>query len=188
MKKASLCFLTLILLGRAFSQDADAALPKIVGDTLFTTSGYKIAEGQELTFGKGTMPDGDFKYARISRNSLFGYTGNDQSKVNAANSLNRRFSGQHFKVVKVDKIGNKKHGYNYLAFVKVGLERIEVDADLAIESGEIVVPSEFRPKAPTNGQQISVADELMKLKKLYEDSVLTKDEYETQKKKLLEKN
>ena len=32
----------------------------------------------------------------------------------------------------------------------------------------------------------SVADEIAKLKKLYDDGILTKEEYEAQKKKLLE--
>ncbi len=41
------------------------------------------------------------------------------------------------------------------------------------------------PKRQSNSETTSVADELTKLKKLYDDGILTKDEFETQKKKLL---
>lgn len=47
----------------------------------------------------------------------------------------------------------------------------------------------FQKEMATNHRQqnISTADELAKLKKLKDDSVLTEDEYQAQKKKLLEK-
>ncbi len=195
MKKTILFFATLIIIANSYAQETERILPIIVKDTLFTTSGYKIVEGQEITFGKGTMPDGDFKYIRISRNSLMGFGGEDNTGVNSRNSINRKFSGQHFKVVKVDKVGRKKHGYNYLVFVKWGLlGKVEIDADAAIESGEIVVPTMFKPKPVQAAtivevkSQISVADELTKLKKLLDEGVLTQAEYDAQKKKLLEKN
>ena len=65
------------------------------------------------------------------------------------------------------------------------------DIDNGIAVGEIEVPEEFRPKPKAvtveAKQNISVADELTKLKKLRDDSVLTEDEYQAQKKKLLDK-
>ena len=56
---------------------------------------------------------------------------------------------------------------------------------------EIVYPEEYKPKkaeAPQQTPVISIADEILKLKKLLDDGVLTKEEFETQKKKILEKN
>lgn len=44
----------------------------------------------------------------------------------------------------------------------------------------------YKPQSnSTTNKQSSVADELTKLKKLYDDGILTKDEFEAQKKKLL---
>lgn len=45
-------------------------------------------------------------------------------------------------------------------------------------------PKEVK-KESKQGNSLSVADELTKLKKLYDDGILTKDEFEAQKKKLL---
>lgn len=192
MKQAIILFASLFLIINSQAQDIDSILPRIVKDTLFTTCGYRIVVGQEITFGNGTMPDGDFKYIRISRNSLLGYGGSDNTGANSRNSINRKFNGQHFKVINVDKVGRKKHGYNYLAFIRWGLGKVEIDADAAIEAGEIVVPNHFKIKpVPTATvievkSQISIADELTKLKNLLDDGVLTQAEFDAQKKKLLE--
>lgn len=183
----------LFLLVDVFSQDENQ-LPKIVNDSLYTTSGYKIGEKQNIKIGSGSMPDGDFKYIRINSTSLFSYHSSDgyNTASNQANSFSRRNSGLIYKVKSLDKRGNNKHGYVYYIKFNIGMIAYEVDIENAIASGEIVVPEEFRPKPKTQiveiKQQTSVADELVKLRKLYTDSVLTKDEYETQKKKLLEKN
>jgi hypothetical protein len=178
------------------SQNSDGTLPKLVDDTLFTTCGYKIAVGQEINLGTGSTPDGDFKFIR--RNSTGFGTMMTTTNSNAYNksqfSLPRNMAGHKGKVVKIVTRGNKRIGKTYEPLITFGVGRYEVDVENAIASGEIVVPEEFKPKLKTTAtiveikQQISVADELTKLKKLYDDGVLTKDEYETQKKKLLEKN
>ena len=94
--------------------------------------------------------------------------------------------------MRIDKRGTKKHGFVYYPIINVGAIRFEVDIDNAIASGELSVPDEFKPKKDLATvvvkQETSLADELAKLKKLYSDSVLTKEEYEAAKKKLLEKN
>lgn len=119
------------------------------------------------------------------------YQGNNRSGVDSANSLPSRNRGFDYKVVKIDKRGNKKHGYTYYPVINVGAIRFDIDN--AISSGELDVPENFKPKAKpllveVKGGQISVADELVKLKKLFDDGVLNKEEYEAAKKKLLEKN
>ena len=185
-----------LIFSNAFSQDNDNTLPKFVDDTLFTMSGYKIVVGQEINLGTGSTPDGDFKFIR--RNSSGFGTMMVMTDNNAYNkselSLPRTMAGHKGKVVKIVTRGNKKIGITYEPLVTFGSGRYEIDVDNAIAVGEIVVPDEFKPKPKTATtivevkQPISVADELMKLKKLYDDSVLTKDEFEAQKEKLLEKN
>jgi hypothetical protein len=67
--------------------------------------------------------------------------------------------------------------------------RYEIDPDNAIKSGELFVPDEYKPKPNVATvqvvQQTSAADELTKLNQLYKDSVITKEEFEAQKKKIL---
>ena len=176
----------------SYSQNTD--LPKIIKDTLFTSCGYKIVEDENVKIGSGSMPDGDFKYIRINSSSLFAYnsTSGNNTGTNQANSFGRGNSGHSYKVSKVEERGNKKHGYVYYIKISTGLIKYEVDVENAIASGELSVPAEFKQKPASSTvveikQQFSVADELAKLKKLYSDSVLTKEEYESQKKKILEK-
>ena len=172
------------------NSQTDSSETKLIKDTLFTKSGFKIYEKQMLKIGTGTMPDGDFKYIRIAATSLMQYTGTDRSAVNASNSLQAANKGFQYKVVRIDTYGNKKHGYQYYPIINVGATRFQIDIDNAIESGELDVPDEYKPKPKTAAvvvnQKLSVADELAKLKKLLDDGVLTKEEFEAQKKKLLD--
>ena len=196
MKKILTALTLTFIFSHTFSQNSDSTLPKLVKDTLFTTSGYKIVAGQNINLGTGSTPDGDFKFIR--RNSTGFGTMMVMTDNNAYNksqfSLPRNMAGHKGKVVKIVTRGNKKIGVTYEPLISFGSGRYEIDVDNAIASGEIIVPDEFKPKPKTTTtvvevkQQISVADELTKLKKLYDDGVLTKDEYEAQKKKLLEKN
>ena len=196
MKKAIFILLTLIFISKSYSQDNESTLPKLGGDTLFTTSGYNIVEKQDVKIGTGSMPDGDFKFIRTNSASLFAYHSNTgyNGLANQANSFPRSQSGLTYKIKRFEKRGNKKHGYVYYAVIGSGLINYEVDVENAIASGELAVPDEFKPKTKQQAvtvevkQQISVADELTKLKKLLDDGVLTQEEYDAQKKKLLEKN
>lgn len=174
------------------SQSQDSTGTRYDNDTLYTRSGFKITDNQMLKIGTGSMPDGDFKYIRISSTSFFQYQGNDayRSQKNAANSLAASTAGHQYKVVRIDKRGNKKHGFKYLPIINVGAVRYEVDIDNAIASGEIDVPEQFKAKQKPAvvvevKSGLSVADEIAKLKKLYDDSLITKEEYEAGKKKIL---
>lgn len=170
----------------------NSELPRINNDTLFTTSGFKILDGEKIKIGTGSMPDGDFRFIRTNSASLFRYysTTGYNGLANQANSLPRSQSGLTYKIKRLEKRGNKRHGYVYYAIIGSGMVNYEMDVENAISAGEIVVPDEFKPKPKTQvvevKQQISVADEIAKLKKLYDDGVLTKDEYDAQKKKLLD--
>jgi outer membrane lipoprotein-sorting protein len=73
MKKIILLLHVILLFFAAFTQNSDNTLPKLVKDTLFTTSSYKIVEGQEIKIGTGSMPDGDFKFIRRNAMSIFSY-------------------------------------------------------------------------------------------------------------------
>jgi hypothetical protein len=180
-----------IIVASVFAQNPEQ---KMVGDTLYTISGFKVTAGDKLKIGTGAMPDGDFKFIRKNAGSLFAYNSSNgyQGLANQANSFSRREAGHEYKVIRIDKRGTRKTGYVWYPIIGDGIFRYEVDIDNAIAAGEINVPSEFKPKPIGTvveiKQSISVADELTKLKKLYDEGVLTKEEYDAQKKKLLESN
>ena len=174
----------------------DNTLPKIEGDTLFTSSGYNIVAGQKLRVGTGTMPDGNFKYIRINSASFFAYgTMSDNihnpNEANYANSLNRRESGHEYFVAKLEKRGSTKTGYVYYVLSKT-FPRYEVDIENAISSGEIVIPSNLKSHPDKDKQSesgsISIAEEIDKFRNLYIQGALTEEEYEIQKRRLLSQN
>jgi hypothetical protein len=193
MQKLFLFFVTLTLISNSYAQES--SLPRLVGDTLLTTSGYKMVEKQDVKIGIGSMPDADFKFIRINSGSLFAYSSTTgyNGLANQANSFPRNQSGLTYKIKRFERRGNRKHGYVFYAIIGGGLINYEMDVENAILSGELSVPDEFKTKPKTSitvvevKQQISVADELGKLKKLYDDGILSKEEFEVQKKKLLDK-
>jgi hypothetical protein len=177
MKKLCLTFSLLLFIKYGFCQND--VLPKIVNDTLYTTSGYKITAGQEIKLGTGSRDNGDFKYITVSRSSF----------PPSAKASMRRTSDHKIAVVKkLKQEGNSKNGYEYHIIIGAhDITNYDCDIESAIAAGEVVVPNEYKANSKTS-QPISVADELAKLKKLYDDSVITKEEYEMQKKKLLGEN
>jgi hypothetical protein len=159
----------------------------------FTSILLPIKKGDYLKVGVGSMPDGDFKYIRTNSGSLLNvrtdnmgsFTNN--SYQNQANAFSRSNSGLKFKVLRVENRGTKKNGYVYYAIITDGFVRYEVDVENAIITKELVLPNEYQVLAKIDNNQtpVSVADEITKLKKLMDDNVITKEEFENQKKKLL---
>jgi hypothetical protein len=182
MKKLLLLFCSITISFNCFAQE----LPMIKGDTLYTTSGFKIVKDESLKIGVGTMTDGDFKYIRINSASLFNNysTTGYQGLANQANALPRSKSGFLMKVVKLQKRGSGKKGFAYYILLS-GFPRYEVDVENAIRFGEIVVPDEFKPKSETATQTLSAADEIKKFKALLDSGAITQEEYDAKKKKLL---
>jgi hypothetical protein len=159
-------------------------LPRIENDTLYTTSGYKIGVGQEIKLGIGTQDNGDFKFITAAKTLL-------SPPNQRLPSLHASADGHTVTVKKIKAEGNSKNGYVYHVIIGVGQPmNYECDVESAIAASEIIVPDQYKPKAKavSTTQPFSVADELTKLKKLYDDSVLTKEQYEVQKKKLLDGN
>lgn len=177
----------LLIMLVTLSVSGQAQTTRISGDTLFSSGGMPVVINQKIKLGLGTMPDGNFKFIRINSHSIFHNSEvsnyNTGFNANNANSLNRRESGKEYRVIRLEKRGDEEHGYTYYAVV-AGTPRYEVDIENAILSGELQVPAQYKPVAAS---QTSVADELIKFKKLYDDGALTKEEYTARKKKLLEK-
>lgn len=169
-----------------FPFSAKSQTTRFENDTLFLSNGWKITEDQRLKIGTGSTPDGDFKYIRISATSMFSFTGTNKAAVNSANALPRSCSGLEYKVVRIDKRGTKRTGYNYYPIIGGGGVRYEVDTENAIRTGELVVPNEYvKSDSSKSSVGISIADELKKLKELLESGVLSKEEFDAAKKKLL---
>ncbi|MBV8328030.1 SHOCT domain-containing protein [Chryseobacterium sp.] len=183
MKKLLLSF-ALLFFGIYYSQNA----PKFENDTLTTSVGFKVYEGLDLKIGTGSMNDGDFKFIRTNASSVFNYSSTTgyQGLANQANSFKRNNSGLSFKVKKIMPRGNKKNGFVYYAKIGSGLINYEVDIENAIKSGEIIIPEEFIPKEKIQSQASETKyDRLKKIKELKDSGVLSEEEFQKEKEKIM---
>ena len=151
-------------------------------------SGLVFKIGDDIHIGVGSLPYGDFSTITKNESSLFrGVSSNNAAAANY-NALSKTWSGYKKQIIRFDRRGNEKRGYKTVAVINIGLERYQVEIDAAIEKGEIEVPEQYRPKqnAGVIIQQTSSADELLKYKKLMDDGIITKEEFEAKKKKILD--
>ena len=161
----------------ATRQEAEEALK----EGYKTPSGWVIKKGDKLLLGPGST--GDKKFA-------FVYEAPGLTLNTSRTPLPASYSNKNVTVKYVLASGTKKTGFIPVVVVGVGLlTNYNVDIDNAIEAGEVVVPKEFK-KGATAGAAApapasSLADELKKLKDLLDSGAITKQEYETMKKKLI---
>jgi hypothetical protein len=152
----------------------------------FAQNEYKASNGKTYHVGDtikvalGSMPDGSFKYVLASQPAFFPPRRN-------GNDLNARkdFANTNT-IIKKIKTGSRltDNGNKIILVVKGnGLVNFDVWIEEAIAACE-VTPCASAP-GTTSVPVVSVADELLKLKKLLDAGALTQDEFNAQKKKLL---
>jgi hypothetical protein len=118
-------FTTTLIFISIVSNAQNSDLPKLENDTLYTTTGFKIYAGQNLTLGTGSTSDGDFKFIR--KNSTGFGTLMSTTNSNALNksifSLPRNMAGHKGEVVKIVTRGNNKIGKTYEPLLTFGVGR-----------------------------------------------------------------
>jgi hypothetical protein len=172
MKKLLSCLLICPLISIA-----QKPLPRYENDTLYTTSGYKIYKGQTLQFGKGTRSDGRFRYVNIKSETFSAALANNSIVIKKMKNFGISALGNGY----IEIIGSIKFKDGSKGFIDIHMafdRAIENSPDLP---SELIVPDEFR-----NKPKGSIAEEIKRLNELYKDGILTKEEFEAQKKKLLE--
>lgn len=156
---------------------AQKNVPRFENDTLYTTSGYKIYKGAVLHFARGSRKNGSFRFIRVISANGSPLLSNNSIVVEKLKDFSISSLGNAY----IRIIGT----ITYRDGSKGGMN-IHMAFDKAIESfpglsSELIVPDEFKNKPKGN-----VADQISELYKLYQDSVLTKEEFDTEKKKLLD--
>lgn len=163
-----------------FSQSDE--MGHLVNDTLFLTNGARFVIGQKLKLGYGSSGHKDFRFIHLSPWSAWSI--GPPQKLGAA-------SANHEMVVKKFIYERAKEaGKTWYVVVKLkggNLTPYWCEIVAAMDNGEVIVAgiNDKKTLAAANTPKVDVADELAKLNKLYKESILTKDEYEVQKKKIL---
>jgi hypothetical protein len=175
MKETLLLISFIVNLNSLFGQ-----VPRFSNDTLYTTSGFKIYKGQELQFNKGTGKNGAFRFVKLS------------GQVSSSTTI---FTDKKIIVHKVKNFAISSLGNAYITITsKIKFNdgstlpiTFDLVFDKAIESfpgldSELIVPEEFKRRS-----SFSSADEIMKLYKLYQDSIISKEDFEKLKAKIIDK-
>lgn len=136
--KALLLTFSILLALSARSQTVyetkDEAKTKIVNDVYTASNGQKIAVGDTVRLGKGTMPDKRFAFIYelpnlLTYNQYVDYT---QAK------LPMTYNNRNAVIADLIVYGTKKTGFYIVAKLKVGtMSRYVADIENAIEVGEI---------------------------------------------------
>ena len=188
MKKITLLFVLL------FTYFVNAQENSFDGKTLILKNGGSITVGEDLTLGKGTKDNGYFRYIEVNSQSMMrAYNTNGTNwGVQDANSMSSQYNDLKGKVIKIQERGNRRTGKKWYAVIGVGdVRRYQVDIENALISGEILVEGstlgkkELEPK--TENQMVSKADELLKIKTLLEDGLITEEEFNQMKSEILSK-
>jgi hypothetical protein len=160
-----------------FLSPAQNILPRFENDTLYTSSGFKIYKGLTLQFGNGTGDNGNFRFIDV-KTGKFSYRLANRSFI--VKKL-RQFENSVFGIGRIELVGTfifKDGTKNYMELLLIFDKAIGNSLDLP---GELIVPDEFR-----NKQNLSIAWEIRRLYELYKKGDISKEEFEWQKKKLLE--
>ncbi len=178
MKKITfltIAFLTLNLMQAQKSEKLDE----------FTASNgvtYKV--GDDFKLGRGSDTNGRFVYVNMGGwGAIAGATNNanynaDQNRLGAANS------GLIVTLKKIKKYDSKRFKGVYFTVGGGNITNYTIDIENAIETCEIEICNDSKNVAQSTTDKY---DQLEKLKKLLDSGVLTQEEYEVEKKKILEK-
>jgi hypothetical protein len=201
-------FLFIILLSPLFSS-AQNSLPWFQNDTLTTTGRYKIYKGQILEFATGTLAAGYFNFIKFHQNMSKNNTYTLQNGTMLVKSLKAyKYSSADNNSIRITGTITYKDGKKEEADILLNFERATEDYDG--QPSELNVPEQFKRRpgqttvkqetkkqlvaiepqkqnVPDDLRKLLVADEIKKLFDLYKAGALTKEEYEAQKKKLLER-
>jgi len=164
---------------------AQERFPVIVNDTLFISPYDYYWKGCHIKTGPGTLPNGDFKYITSSPSSwvaLMNASANDPLK--GVVPLKSWASGTMLTVKEIRATGSRKRGFKVWLIVGGGnIVNYLVDIEFATGAGEVISNNPQYQKK--NVSPFSIADEIKKLKDLLDAGAITQEEYDNQKKKLL---
>lgn len=140
-------------------------------------NGITYYVGDTVKLARGSAPNGNFLYLQMGGwGAIMGYNAN---KSNDQMNIGRAYANTAV-IVKKIKSGKIKGVEKYYFVVGGGnITNYYLYIDDAVQACEV------RPCLEAKNNNVSVADELLKLKQLLDSGALTQAEYDSQKKKLL---
>ena len=173
-------YLTIFLLSVRIACYAQIRGGKDIPGPITVLDSIKVSVGDTLRMGQGSNANKDFLY--------FFYSFSGQLYAAPSSYANRSVIIRSLKET-TDKLGEKK----YYAITRLtGIVNWGIDIISAIRYGEVIGINKIKfqdsKAAAVIQNKPDVTDQLIKLKKLLDEGVLSKEEFEAQKKKILNNN
>lgn len=140
------------------------------------SNGVTYTIGDEIELGRGSDANGNFIYVSLA--GLAASTNVEQNRLGAFNA------GLFVKIKKIKKLNQKNLRGVFFIVGGGNLSNYFIDIENAIATCEIKICND---KEVLYGKTDKY-DQLAKIKKLFDDGVLSKEEYESEKKKILDDN
>lgn len=173
MKKITLLIITVLMMNIVHAQDKVEKLEEYTASNGIT---YKV--GDEIKLGRGSDTNGKFVYVNIGGWGMS--TDAETNRLGAANS------GLIVTVKKIKSYNYKRYKGVYFTVGGGNLTNYNLDIENAIATCEIEDCKKEGESAANS--TTDKYDQLKKLKQLFDDGILTEEEYNVEKKKLLETN
>lgn len=169
MKKITFLIIVILTINSVQAQKKITKLKEYTASNGIT---YKV--GDEFKLGQGSDTNGKFVYANIGGWAIS--TNAEANRLGAANA------GLIVKVKKIKKYNYKRYKGVYFTVGGGNITNYIIDIENAIKSCEIEICND---KKETSKPKLNKYDNIAKLKKLLDDGALTQEEYDTEKKKIL---
>ncbi len=181
MKNNVLILFTLFFSQLVFAQRKTEILKEYTASNGIT---YKV--GDEIKLGRGSGQNDEFVYVNISG---WGAVMAAQQDPNFNTRLGSGNSGLIVTVKKITKYNMKRYKGVYFVIGGGNITNYSLDIENAIKTCEVEnCIKEVQKVEIVGGQSNDRYDKLKKIKELKESGVLSSEEYEAEKKKILEEN
>jgi len=170
MKKITFLIIAILTLNSIQAQKKVEKLKEFTASNGIT---YKV--GDEFKLGQGSDTNGKFVYVNIGGWGMS--TNAETNRLGAANA------GLIVTVKKIKKYNYKRYKGVYFTVGGGNITNYVIDIENAIKSCEIEICNDEKTVSESKPDKY---DQLAKLKKLLDDGILTQEEYDAEKKKILE--
>lgn len=157
-------------------------------DTLILNDGNRFVIGEQLKLGRGSGNNNSFIYIYLSPTNWVNVASGNPN--NTDRSLPATWANNEMQIKDFKLNGTKKQGFKWYVVLGGGnIANYWCEIVQALDSGEVETPlTKEKSKAETTTviqQAPSKAAELKALKELLDEGVLTQEEFETEKQKIL---
>lgn len=152
--------------------------------TTYTASnGITYNIGDTVKLGRGSATNGDFLYLQLG--GWAAVAGYDQTKGTDQNNIGRGYSGLAVTIKKIKKYKFKGQEKVYFIVGGGNISNYNLMIEDAIASCEV---ADCKENKPTETKTTDKYDKLKKLKELLDQGIITQEEYDKEKKKILNEN